>query len=224
MLAVLIINHGTAAATQGCLDALAGQLPAGARVHVLDNGSAAEDVERLSEAVATHATRVTLSLSLKNLGFAGGMNLLLRQALADSAVDQVLLLNSDTAPKAGFIAAMQARLDPAAQAHMVAANMRNPRADAVDSLGITLYRSTLASNRKREDEILLGPSGGCALFSANLTLANASSLARLSISPNCSLLSFPSRVSCARSRVIGSSSRYFSSSSFVRELAGSDIE
>jgi GT2 family glycosyltransferase len=168
MLAVLIINHGTAAATQGCLDALATQLPVGARVHVLDNGSLAADVEQLSAAVAAHAANVTLSLSLKNLGFAGGMNLLLRRALADPAVGQVLLLNSDTEPKPGFIAAMQARIDPASNTDMVAANLRNPVAGAVDSLGITLYRSTLASNRKREDEILLGPSGGCALFSRRL--------------------------------------------------------
>ena len=168
MLAALVINHGTAAATQACLDALAAQLPAGGRVHLLDNGSNAADVGQLSASVAVHAARVTLSLSLKNLGFAGGMNLLMRQALADPAVDQVLLLNSDTLPKPGFIAAMQSRLDPSTNADMVAANLRNPRADAVDSLGITLFRSTLASNRKREDEVLLGPSGGCALFSRRL--------------------------------------------------------
>lgn len=168
MLAVLIINHGTAVATRCCLDALVPQLPPGARVYVLDNGSIAADVEQLSGAVAAHAARVTASLSLKNLGFAGGMNLLLRQALADPGVDQVLLLNSDTAPRSGFIAAMQSRLDPSSRTDMVAANLRNPRADAVDSLGITLYRSTLASNRKREDEILLGPSGGCALLTRRL--------------------------------------------------------
>jgi GT2 family glycosyltransferase len=168
MLAVLIINHGTAAATQRCLDALAAQLPADARVHVLDNGSPAADVDRLSSAVAAHASRVSLSVSLKNLGFAGGMNLLLRQAFADPAVDQVLLLNSDTAPAPGFIAAMRARLDPPSRTDMVAANLRNLRSGTVDSLGITLFRSTLASNRKREDEILLGPSGGCALFTRRL--------------------------------------------------------
>jgi GT2 family glycosyltransferase len=168
MLAVLIINHGTAAATQGCLGVLAEQLPRDARVYVLDNGSPAADAEQLSSAVSTDAAWVTLSLSLKNLGFAGGMNLLLRQALADPAVDQVLLLNSDTAPRPGFIAAMQSRLDPASTTDMVAANLRNPRDGGVDSLGITLYRSTLASNRKREDEVLLGPSGGCALFTRRL--------------------------------------------------------
>lgn len=168
MIAILIINHGTAAATRSCLEALAPGLPPDGRVYVLDNGSLPADVEQLSNAVAAHAPRITLSLSLKNLGFAGGMNLLLRQALGDPAVDQVLLLNSDAAPKAGFIAAMQARLDPPSRTEMVAANMRNPPSGGVDSLGITLYRSTLASNRKREDETLLGPSGGCALFTRRL--------------------------------------------------------
>jgi GT2 family glycosyltransferase len=95
------------------------------------------------------------------------MNLLIGLALADPAVDPVLLLNSDTVPQAGFIVAMQAMLDPATHTDMVAARML--RADGVvDSLGITLYRSTLASNRKREDEILLGPSGGCALLTRRL--------------------------------------------------------
>jgi len=168
MIAILIINHGTAAATRSCLEALVPALPADARVFVLDNGSLPEDVDQLSNAIAAHDSRVTLSLSLKNLGFAGGMNLLLRQALGDPSVDQVLLLNSDAAPKAGFIAAMQAQLDPPSRTEMVAANMRNPSNGGVDSLGITLYRSTLASNRKREDEILLGPSGGCALFTRRL--------------------------------------------------------
>jgi len=168
MIAILIINHGTAAATQSCLDALAPALTADARIHVLDNGSLAADVDHVSKAVAAHGSRVTLSLSLKNLGFAGGMNLLLRQALADPSVDQVLLLNSDAVPSAGFVAAMQAQLDPPSRTEMVAANMRNPSSGGVDSLGITLYRSTLASNRKREDEVLLGPSGGCALFTRRL--------------------------------------------------------
>ena len=49
MIAILIINHGTAAATQSCLDALAPGLTADARVHVLDNGSLAADVDQLFE-------------------------------------------------------------------------------------------------------------------------------------------------------------------------------
>ncbi len=168
MIAVLIINHGTASATQSCLDALLRALPADARVLLLDNGSAADDREQLTRAAASHAAQVELTASAVNLGFAGGMNRLLQLALADPAIDQVLMLNSDTRPAAGFIEALRARLDPASRTDMVAANLRNPQSGAVDSLGITLYRSTLASNRKREDEILLGPSGGCALLTRRL--------------------------------------------------------
>jgi len=167
MLAVLIINHGTAEATRACLEALALALPGDASIYLLDNGSSAQDVQLLSAAAAANP-RAQLSLSLKNLGFAGGMNLLLRQALAVPAVDQVLLLNSDTSPSPGFIQSMRAALDPAAKVDMVAANLRNPASGAVDNLGITLYRSTLASNRKRDDEVLLGPSGGCALLTRRL--------------------------------------------------------
>jgi GT2 family glycosyltransferase len=167
VIAILVINHGTAPATAACLQALAPALPGDARVCVLDNGSDRSDADQLERAVRMLGERASLVRSDANLGFAGGMNLLLREALADPAVDQVLLLNSDTVPSAGFIAALQARLDPSARVDMVAANLRNARGDA-DSLGITLYRSTLASNRKREDEMLLGPSGGCALLTRRL--------------------------------------------------------
>ena len=168
MLSVLIINHGTAPATQACLAALADTLPEDARVFVLDNGSGPDDVAGLSRTIAANASRMTLDVSADNLGFSGGMNRLLQAALADSRTDQVLLLNSDTRPLPGLIAALRARLDLDSRTDMVAAQMSDSRDGSVDSLGITLYRSTLASNRKRADEILLGPSGGCALFTRRL--------------------------------------------------------
>jgi GT2 family glycosyltransferase len=168
VIAVLVINHGTAAATLNCLDALLAAAPADARVLVLDNASDEADRERLTCGLAPHTGRASLALSAVNLGFAGGMNFLLRTALADHGVHEVLLLNSDTRPMPGLIEALRAQLDPGSRTDMVAANLRNPQSGDVDSLGITLYRSTLASNRKREDEVLLGPSGGCALFTRRL--------------------------------------------------------
>ena len=164
---ILILNHATASATCRCLSALLPDVQSGARVFVLDNGSPGDDARQLGDFASGHPDKIRFSASLKNLGFAGGMNLLIGLALADPTVDRVLLLNSDTVPQAGFIVAMQAMLDPATRTDMVAARMLRDDG-SIDSLGIALYRSTLASNRKREDEILLGPSGGCALLTRRL--------------------------------------------------------
>lgn len=163
-----MINHGTAAATRASADAVLGQAGDGARLYLLDNGSAPDDVAELARFAQAHADRCEFDASDVNLGFAAGMNRLLARALANSRIDAVLLLNSDTLPAPGAIAALHARLDAGSQVDMVAANMRAPGGERVDNLGITLYRSTLASNRKRDDEVLLGPSGGCALLTRRL--------------------------------------------------------
>jgi GT2 family glycosyltransferase len=168
MLTTLILNHATATVTCGCIVALLPEMPPDAQIFVLDNGSPGGDARQLAEFAAKHTDRIRFASSLKNLGFAGGMNVLIGQALADPLVDRVLLLNSDTSPQPGFIAAMQAKIDPTTRTEMVAARMLDAASGGVDSLGIALYRSTLASNRKREDEILLGPSGGCALLTRRL--------------------------------------------------------
>lgn len=167
MLAILILNHATADVTLRCTDAALADIADDGRVFVLDNGSPGDDAKALADFASRHPGKIRFSASLKNLGFAGGMNLLIRQALADERVDRILLLNSDTVPQPGFIAAMQARLDPESRTDMVAARLVRDDG-AIDSLGISLYRSTLASNRKREEEILLGPSGGCALLTRRL--------------------------------------------------------
>lgn len=167
MLAILILNHATPDATMACMCALLDDCSFHGTIRVLDNGSPGDDATRLAEFASRYPGRIRFQPSLKNLGFAGGMNLLIAQALEDPSIDQVLLLNSDTLPQSGFIAAMQSKLDPATCTDMVAARMIREDG-AVDSLGITLYRSTLASNRKQEDEILLGPSGGCALLTRRL--------------------------------------------------------
>lgn len=167
MLAILILNHATADVTIRCTDAALADIADDGCIFVLDNGSPGDDAKLLADFSSRHPGKIRFSVSLKNLGFAGGMNLLIGQALADERIDRILLLNSDTVPQPGFIAALRAKLDPAAHIDMVAARMLREDG-AVDSLGIVLYRSTLASNRKREEEILLGPTGGCALLTRRL--------------------------------------------------------
>ena len=110
------------------------------------------------------AGRCHLRRSDRNLGFAGGMNRLLAEVLAQPRIRQVLLLNNDTEPRPGFLVRLRAALACEPQAGMAAARMLSLENGQVDSLGICLYRSGLASNRKRLDERLLGPTGGCMLL------------------------------------------------------------
>jgi N-acetylglucosaminyl-diphospho-decaprenol L-rhamnosyltransferase len=168
-LALAIINYRTLEATKSCIDALMIGLPDDVRVFVLDNGSEVDDVAKLT-AYGNEFGRekITVLSSGKNFGFAGGSNFLIREILRDGSIDSIIFLNSDTKPVTGFIVAMQAKIDPVNHVDLVAAKMLDEKDSSIDSLGITLFRSTLASNRKREDEILLGPSGGCALLTRRL--------------------------------------------------------
>ena len=162
MIAIAIVNYRTTEATLACIRALLDQEIRGARIHVLDNGSGAEAAAL--RAFCDGEPRVRFDASETNLGFAAGSNRLLATILTDTSVEAVLLLNSDTIPMPGFVEAMSAQLDAARKIDLVAACMLDAGDGSVDSLGITLFRSTLASNRKHDSEILLGPSGGCALL------------------------------------------------------------
>ena len=142
MIAILIINYRTASATAACVEAALAQ-GEGLRVFLLDNGSGAADAHALAELARTHPGYVEFESSAGNIGFAAGMNRLLERALAQPDIDHVLLLNSDALMARGALAALRAAIDLGARVDMVAANLRTPGGDHVDSLGISLYRLSL---------------------------------------------------------------------------------
>jgi len=168
MIAIAIINYRTATTTLECVRALLSSIGGSTRIFLLDNGSGDEEAARLQTFSNAYPEIITFVAQAQNIGFAAGMNRLLCLALASPETQQVLLLNSDTRPVPGFLAAMQLRLDSTARVDMIAARLLHPGNGSVESMGIALYRSTLASNRKHEDEILLGPTGGCALLTRRL--------------------------------------------------------
>ena len=168
MIAIAVVNFRTADITLRCLDALRDELRERSRVYLLDNGSGEMEAARLRDHVKACGTRLRFFVTQQNLGFAGGMNRLLAEILGDADNEHVLLLNSDTRPEPGFLSAMLAQLDAGARVDMVAARLLDDKSGNVDSLGIALYRSTLASNRKHEEDVLLGPTGGCALLTRRL--------------------------------------------------------
>jgi GT2 family glycosyltransferase len=167
-LAVLILNYRTAEATRQCVESVLPQLRDADFIHLLDNASGGKDVRALNELATEHPTRIVFTPQDENSGFAGGMNRLISLALANADVNRVLFLNSDAIAAPQLIGRLCGELDVDNRIELVAGKMLDAQDRSVDSLGITLFRSTLASNRKREDEILLGPSGGCALLTRRL--------------------------------------------------------
>ena len=115
---MIIPNYNTAEHLVRCLDSLRAQRGAPPlRVHVVDNASSDDSVERVRQGYP----EVRLYTSAYNGGFAYGVNLALRPLLAGGLTDSdyVLLLNSDT------------ELPPEALAGLVSFMESHPEAGAV---------------------------------------------------------------------------------------------
>jgi len=155
-----VINFNTAALTRRCIQSL---VDAGIRrVLVLDNASAPGDYAQLPAS----DERIRVVRSEENLGFARGSNRLVDEALHDPGCAYVLLLNSDAVVEpSGLDACLGAMRESGHD--LMGGRMLKPRdgPQIVDSLGITLYKSLLASNRMSTADTYLGPTGGCAVYS-----------------------------------------------------------
>jgi GT2 family glycosyltransferase len=118
-LLVVIVNYRCADLVVDCLRSLAGQIGdvPGARVAVCENGSGDDSAEQLAEAIQREGWGdwVQLVVSERNLGFTGGNNLILREAMtASNPPDYFMLLNPDTIVHTGALAALRqaAQADP----------------------------------------------------------------------------------------------------------------
>ena len=164
-LTAVVINYNTSALTRRCVRSL---LDAGVpRVVLLDNASDAPDRQRLHDEHAGEP-RVTIVDSESNVGFASGSNAAIAEALRDPACRLVLSINSDAvADAAGLEACLRSMREDGFD--LMGGRMHKPSPDpagqVVDSLGIALYKSLLASNRKSTQDGYLGPTGGFALYS-----------------------------------------------------------
>lgn len=87
--------------TVGCLNSLQGMGCGNWRAVIVDNGSTDDSVQRIRE---SHPTAMFIENG-RNLGFAGGCNAGIRQAIEDGA-DYVWLLNADTTVEKDALGAM----------------------------------------------------------------------------------------------------------------------
>ncbi|MCP5196804.1 MAG: glycosyltransferase family 2 protein [Gammaproteobacteria bacterium] len=169
MVAIIIVNYRRAIDTIECLESLWAVTEPRFHVFLADNGSGVNDTEALAIYSIEHAERLTFIAYPENYGFTGAHNRMLQFLLDDKRFGYVLLLNNDTVVTPGFLAAMLRAIDGSQHIEMVAAKLlKHDDPTQIDSLGITFYKSGLASNRKSPNDPLLGPTGGCALYTMNL--------------------------------------------------------
>jgi len=110
-IAVVVVNWNGRHLLDACLESVAGQLPAPDRVIVVDNGSTDGSLAHLG----SRWPGVVALDAGANLGFSGGNNLGIRNALAAQA-ELILLLNNDAQLLPGALAELVAGLAEAGPA------------------------------------------------------------------------------------------------------------
>ncbi|WP_181883701.1 glycosyltransferase family 2 protein [Sphingorhabdus pulchriflava] len=112
-ISVIIVNWRASAETVAAVSSLSGQSLAPSRIYVVDNGSGDGSLEQM-EAALSGQDNVMLLANADNLGFGGGCNRALAEALKDGC-DFVWLLNNDARPASDCLAALVAAAagDPA---------------------------------------------------------------------------------------------------------------
>lgn len=107
MLDIVIVNYRTANLVIDCLSSLEPEVHQikDIRIWVVENGSGDDSTNRIAEAIrANRWDWANLKVLDKNLGFAGGNNVAIQEALRASPKSKyVLLLNPDTIVRAGAI-------------------------------------------------------------------------------------------------------------------------
>jgi GT2 family glycosyltransferase len=149
-----------------CLAALLPQLPPGAELVLVDNGS----TDGTAAWLRTNHPDARLVALPANLGFAGGVNAGLRAARGDL----LLLLNDDAFAEAGFVPALLDTLARQPDAGSAAAVLVfEHRPELVASAGVRVRRDGLAldlwaaepvANLPAEPRPVFGPSGGAAIY------------------------------------------------------------
>jgi GT2 family glycosyltransferase len=139
--AVVVVNWNGGDVLTRCLDALAGQTLAPARIIVVDNASTDGSVDRLEE----RHRRVEVIRLAGNVGFAAGNNLAVHAA---DGCDWVALLNPDAFPEPGWLEALlRARADEPDFDFFASRLLQAEAPDTLDGAGDSLHANGLAFRR-----------------------------------------------------------------------------
>jgi hypothetical protein len=98
LVGILVLNWNNYRDTKECLDSLSKVRDVDHRIYIVDNNSNDGSIEKLGKEFPHHI----YIKNRENLGFAGGNNVGIKQALAEGA-DYILLLNNDTEVNPDFL-------------------------------------------------------------------------------------------------------------------------
>ena len=133
---VIILNWNGVEDTIECVDALLASDGVDYRVIVVDNGSSGDDFERLR---ARYESRegIELRRNPENLGFARGVNAILRELLAspEARPEFIALLNNDAVPESGWLAALVEVAESSAAGAVASKMIRHDDAGRLDNAG-----------------------------------------------------------------------------------------
>ena len=164
---LITINFNTAYQTLRCVESLRESTITPDWVFVLDNASAADNVEQLKNRMQSLPySEVRIFQASVNLGFAAGSNFLIDELMAIPECSHVMLLNNDAVALPSMLEELLSVLKQTkAPAGLAGGRMHRLTApDEVDTLGIALYASLMPADRKTLDDPFLGPTGGCCLM------------------------------------------------------------
>ncbi len=166
LVTVVIPTWNGRALLQTCLEALRVQAEQDFAIVVVDNGSSDGTAEWLSQ----HHPQIRVIENKENLGFAAPVN----QGIRNSASPYVAVLNNDTEPEPGWLAALLAAAESQPHVGMVASKMLfADRPEVINSTGICVDLAGIAWDRRggeldAGDEThiveIFGPCGGAALY------------------------------------------------------------
>jgi GT2 family glycosyltransferase len=102
-LLIIILNWNSPKDTRGCIESLLPQLNNHQEILIVDNGSSDDSVVSLHKSFP----KIKIIENPRNLGFQGGMNVGIREAISQHA-EQVMLLNCDTIASPDMLATLLA--------------------------------------------------------------------------------------------------------------------
>ncbi len=133
---VIVLNWNGADDTIECIDALLANDGVDFRVVLVDNDSSGDDFVRLRTRFGA-LERIELRRNPENLGFARGVNVVLKELLAapEARPEFVALLNNDAIPEPGWLAALVSAADSTGAGAVASKMIRHDDPGKLDNAG-----------------------------------------------------------------------------------------